>query len=128
MKKKKVNKERKLLLSVTAKDCRWDYFKASGPGGQKKNKTSSAVRCTHEDSGAVGQASESRSQRDNKKEAFKRMAETTKFKGWLKVEVSRRLGREAEIEEAVEKAMRPDNFKIEGKDEKGCWIEVNIKE
>jgi len=31
-------KERKLLFSVTAKDCRWDYFKGTGAGGQKKLK------------------------------------------------------------------------------------------
>ena len=120
------SKEKKLLFSVTAKDCRWDYFKATGAGGQKRNKTSSAVRCTHKESGSVGQSTESRSQRKNKEESFRRMAESKKFQTWIKIECARRRGEEAEIERDVKEAMRPKNLKIEGKDEKGCWIEVNI--
>ena len=50
-----------ILFSVTAKDCRWDYFRGSGKGGQKSNMTSSRVRCTHKESGAVGQSDETRS-------------------------------------------------------------------
>lgn len=45
-------KERKPILSVTKKDCRWDYYVGSGKGGQKRNRTSNCVRCTHIDSGA----------------------------------------------------------------------------
>ena len=59
-------KERKLLFSVTAKDCDWDYYRGSGAGGQKRNKTSNAVRCTHKDSKAVGKAEDTRSQLQNK--------------------------------------------------------------
>lgn len=69
-----------LLFSVTAKDCRWDTFRGTGKGGQKRNKTESAVRCTHIASGAVGQSDDSRSQHDNRRTAFKRMAETDVFK------------------------------------------------
>ena len=35
-----MTEERKPLFSVTAKDCNWDYYRGSGSGGQKKNKTS----------------------------------------------------------------------------------------
>lgn len=47
---------REPIVTVTAADCRWDYYRGSGAGGQHRNKTSSAVRCTHEPSGAVGQS------------------------------------------------------------------------
>lgn len=104
---------RELLFSVTAKDCRWDTFRGTGKGGQKRNKTESAVRCTHIASGAVGQSDDSRSQHDNRRTAFKRMAETDVFKAWHKLEVARRLGDEVKIREAVEAAMHPSNLKVE---------------
>lgn len=71
---------RELLLSVTAKDCEWDYFRAGGKGGQKQNKTSSGARCRHRASGAVGESREERSQLQNRKKAFRKMAESEKFK------------------------------------------------
>src|SRR5947209_18351124 len=46
--------------------CEVDTYRASGPGGQKRNKTSSAVRLRHEDSGLSVIAEESRSQHENK--------------------------------------------------------------
>jgi len=118
--------EKELLFSVTAKDCDWDYYRGSGKGGQKKNKTSSAVRCTHRDSKAVGQAEDTRSQFQNKKLAFRRMAETDKFKTWIKVEKSRKLGKEAELEQAVERSMHSSNFRIETKSPENTWVKVDF--
>lgn len=54
------NKE--ILVRVTAKDCRWDYYRGTGKGGQKRNKTENCVRCTHIKSGAVGKSEEGRKQ------------------------------------------------------------------
>ena len=118
-----MNKERKLLFSVTAKDCDWDYYRGSGKGGQKRNKTSNAVRCTHRASKAVGQAEDTRSQAKNKRLAFERMAATERFRNWIKVEFSKRIGLEKEIEEYVERAMKPSNLKIEIKKDKR-WTEI----
>ena len=53
--------------------CEVDLYRASGPGGQKRNKTSSAVRLRHLPSGLRVIAEESRSQHDNKAKALKRM-------------------------------------------------------
>ena len=118
-------KEKELLFSVTAKDCDWDYYRGSGKGGQKKNKTSSAVRCTHRASKAVGQAEDTRSQLQNKKLAFRRMAETERFKNWIKVEKSKILGIEARIESDAERAMHSSNLRIETQED-GKWVEVDI--
>ena len=53
--------------------CRVDTYRASGPGGQKRNKTSSAVRLTHVASGVSVIAEESRSQHENKARALRRL-------------------------------------------------------
>jgi hypothetical protein len=53
--------------------CEVDTYRASGPGGQKRNKTSSAVRIRHRASGLLVIAEESRSQHENKAKALKRL-------------------------------------------------------
>ncbi|MCZ2344379.1 MAG: peptide chain release factor-like protein [Bacteroidales bacterium] len=53
--------------------CAVDTYRASGPGGQKRNKTSSAVRLRHLPTGLIVIAEESRSQHENKAKALKRL-------------------------------------------------------
>lgn len=53
--------------------CAVDTYRASGPGGQKRNKTSSAVRLRHGPSGLIVIAEESRSQHENKARALRRL-------------------------------------------------------
>ena len=52
--------------------CEVDTYRASGPGGQKRNKTSSAVRLRHLPSRMLVIAEESRSQHENKARALRR--------------------------------------------------------
>lgn len=99
---------------MTAKDFKWDTFRSGGKGGQNQNKVESGVRCTHEASGAVGTARDSRDQHRNRRAAFLRCIESGKFKAWHKAECSRRMGQEVvDVEEAVDKMMSPENLKIE---------------
>ena len=114
--------KRELLFSVTSKDCEWSYTRGTGNGGQKKNKTSSAVHCHHRPSGAHAYSEASRSQHDNKRDAFVKMTETKEFKTWHKLEINRRLGVEAEIERKVEQAMRQLKYEVKVD---GRWREVD---
>lgn len=113
--------EKELVLSITASDCRFDYYRGTGAGGQHRNKTDSACRCTHEPSGAVGTAQDSRSQHDNRRLAFGRMARSDKFQTWLKVEIARKTGTELLVNEAVKRAILPRNIRVEVKSSKGTW-------
>ena len=61
--------------NVTEKDLRIDYYRGSGAGGQKKNKTSSACRIVHVPTGLMACAEDSRSQGQNKRNAFRRLAD-----------------------------------------------------
>ncbi len=56
-------------------ECEVHTYRASGPGGQKRNKTSSAVRLHHGPSGLRAPAEESRSQHENKARALRRLRE-----------------------------------------------------
>src|SRR5579859_4717913 len=60
--------------------CAVDTYRASGPGGQKRNKTSSAVRLRHEPSGLIVIAEESRSQHENRVRALRRLREALHLK------------------------------------------------
>ncbi len=114
---------KELLFSITANDCEWSYTRGTGKGGQKKNKTSSAVHCMHRPSGAHGYSEASRSQRDNKEDAFRKMAETKEFKDWMRFEIARRTGQLLEIEDAVNREMK--RVTVEVKDEEGRWTKVD---
>src|SRR5947209_18255103 len=60
--------------------CELDTYRASGPGGQKRNKTSSAVRLRHPPSGLIVIAEESRSQHENRARALRRMRQALYLK------------------------------------------------
>ncbi len=113
--------KRELVFSVTAADCDWSYTRGTGKGGQAKNKTSSAVHCTHRASGAHGYAEDHRSQQQNRKLAFERMAKTKVFEDWRHLEFMKRTGQEAVIQDNVDRAMR--QIRVEVKDD-GLWKEI----
>jgi protein subunit release factor B len=111
------------FFSITAKDCEWSYTRGTGAGGQKRNKTSSAVHCIHKASGAHGYSESSRSQLDNRKEAFRKMAETDKFKKWIHIEYMKRTGEHYEVERQIQASL--NKVKVEVKID-GKWTEVSM--
>lgn len=113
--------DKRPLFSVTAQDCDWSYTRGTGAGGQKRNKTSSAVHCTHRASGARGYSEASRSQLDNRRDAFEKMSATKEFQQWVRIEYMRRTGELLAIEQAVERELQrvKTEIKIDG-----IWTQV----
>ena len=70
--------------------CEVDRYRASGPGGQHRNKTESAVRLRHKLSGVTAIGEDSRSQSENKLHAVRRLRaaialqvrEPVRLEGW----------------------------------------------
>ena len=108
------------LVSVTKKDFAVTYYKGSGNGGQKRNKTMSGVRISHPDSGAVASDCSTPSQLTNKRTAFKRLVDSDKFAAWLRKETAEALMsdtakrlRDEAIQRRVDAMMADEFLKVE---------------
>ena len=62
-----------MAVEIRDSDIRIEFYRGSGPGGQHRNVTDSAVRIRHLPTGIVAQASESRSQAQNREVAMERL-------------------------------------------------------
>lgn len=120
-----MTKKRELLFSVTAKDCDWSFSHGTGKGGQARNKSLSAVHCTHRASGARAYSQDGRSQEDNKRDAFVKMCNTKEFKAWHQREVWKKLGVLDQVERAVQDGLNPANLRMEIRVD-GKWTEVPL--
>jgi len=115
-----MSRQRELLVSLTRNDFELQTFRSGGPGGQHQNKRDSGVRIIHRASGARGESREKRSQVQNKRLAFTRLAETDEFQAWIKRAAAKaamsagdkqRVRRE--IRQSVMAQMRSENLCIE---------------
>ncbi len=108
---------RQLAFSVKLSDCEVQTFRSGGKGGQNQNKRDTGVRVVHHPSGARGEARDERSQLQNKRLAFTRMAESSAFRTWCR----KQAGEDARTIAAVERELWPDRTVVEVKDENGSW-------
>jgi protein subunit release factor A len=103
---------RQLCFSVSIHDCKVDHFTCGGKGGSGKDTSNNGARVTHEPSGAVGEARDSRSQPQNTRAAFRRMAQTKEFQAWARLRVAALSGTKS-VDQLVDEAMAPHNLRVE---------------
>lgn len=98
-------------LDKLKKDCDITKFRSSGPGGQHKNVTDSAVRLKHRPTGIVVIGRRHRSQHRNLQDALERLAEKLKERR-VQLQAKKRIGtkksRSVREKELVQKRKRSD--------------------
>jgi peptide chain release factor len=90
-------------MEIKETDIKVEFFRGSGPGGQHRNVTDSAVRIRHMPTGIVVQASEQRSQANNRRIAMERLLHELK---------KRELRRKKRIRTAVPKKAKEDRLAV----------------
>jgi protein subunit release factor B len=114
--------ETPLTIAALKNEVEITAFKSSGPGGQHKNKTESAIRIKHLPTGIIVVATESRSQIKNRDLAWQRLIEKLarrrqKRKPRLPTKPSR-AAREKRLEQKMRVSRKKqERLKVRGNDE-----------
>ena len=117
--------EKQKLLSLTRKDFEISTF-SSGKGGQHQNRHNNFVRIYHPPTKLSMIGTSSKSQTQNREDAFKRLVNHPKFRAWLRVESCKAAGLINDVETEIDKSLSdPNNLRIEGHDDKGRWVKID---
>lgn len=114
---------KKLLFSITKKDLKIDYFSGTGAGGQHRNKHQNCVRLYHKDSDVRVTGQKHRERQSNLRDAFNSLVNHYKFKLWHSRKVQE-INSGITLDQLVDEQMKPENIKIEGKNDKNEWEEI----
>jgi protein subunit release factor A len=112
--------KKELIFSVSIQDCEIQTFPCGKNGGQNGNRNQTGVRLIHNPSGARGESREFKSQLQNKRAAFERMAMTEKFQWWCKSQAQKFMGKKS-IDQTVDELMSSEHIKVEFLSEEG-WV------
>lgn len=93
-------------VEIREEDLTWQFMRASGAGGQSVNKTSSAVRLTHEPSGIVVTSSRERKQTQNRQIAL----ELLRSQLW-EVEEEKKTAQLGQARSKIGRAMRAEKIR-----------------
>ncbi len=93
-------------VEINNDDLTWEFMRAGGAGGQSVNKTSSAVRLTHEPSGLVVNARQERKQTQNRQIAL----ELLRAQLW-EIEEEKRLKELGQARSAIGSARRSEKIR-----------------
>ncbi|UFS70064.1 peptide chain release factor-like protein [Geomonas sp. RF6] len=104
------------MIEIKDSDIRVEFYRASGPGGQHRNTTDSAVRIRHLPTGIVAQATESRSQAQNREVALERLREMLRKRAMkVKKRIATKVPRGVKEKRLKEKKVVSERKKMRGR-------------
>jgi protein subunit release factor A len=114
-----------LLFSVKKSDFKITFFSGTGKGGQHRNRHKNCVRIMHIETGIIKTGQSQRSLEQNKNEALSSFLKDKKFMQWLMMKTASAKVNQDELNETVDRQMRPGNLKIEKFDsDLDKWVRV----